>query len=68
MNRATSRSSSFFGLIYYKENRVETATEHQPVYLRVSQAERERAERERAERKGRTRKDIRKDKWEGKAK
>ena len=32
--------------IYYKEGRTETAMEHIPEYLRVSQAERERAERE----------------------
>ena len=34
------------GSIYYKEGRTETAMEHIPEYLRVSQAERERAERE----------------------
>ncbi len=33
------------GLQYYKQNRIETAAEHEPVYLRVSQAERERAEK-----------------------
>lgn len=31
---------------YYAEGKIETAREHQPEYLRVSQAERERAERE----------------------
>ena len=36
------------GMIYYKEGRTETAMEHVPEYLRVSQAERERAEREKA--------------------
>jgi hypothetical protein len=50
MNRQRAGAVAALGLIYYKENRVETATEHQPVYLRVSQAERERAEREKAER------------------
>ncbi len=50
MNRQRAGALAALGLEYYKENRVETATEHQPVYLRVSQAERERAERERAER------------------
>ena len=50
MNRQRAGAVAALGLIYYKENRVETATEHQPVYLRVSQAERERDERERAER------------------
>ena len=34
------------GSIYYKEGHTETAMEHIPEYLRVSQAERERAERE----------------------
>lgn len=34
---------------YYKQGKIETAGEHKPDYLRVSQAERERAERERAE-------------------
>ena len=37
------------GSIYYKEGRTETAMEHVPEYLRVSQAERERAEREKAQ-------------------
>ena len=31
---------------YYREGKTVTAAEHQPEYLRVSQAERERAERE----------------------
>lgn len=35
------------GIQYYKEGKFETAMEHQPDYLRVSQAERERAEKER---------------------
>jgi len=30
---------------YFEEGRTETAAEHQPDYLRVSQAERERKER-----------------------
>ncbi len=34
---------------YFLEGRTETADEHKPDYLRLSQAERERAERERAE-------------------
>ncbi len=38
------------GMIYYKEGRTETAMEHVPEYLRVSQAERERAEREKQNR------------------
>lgn len=49
MNRQRAGAIAALGLEYYKENRIETAAEHQPTYLRVSQAERERAERERAE-------------------
>ena len=37
------------GLIYYREGKTETAMEHKPDYLRVSQAEREREERLKAE-------------------
>lgn len=33
------------GIIYYKNNKIQTAAEHEPVYLRLSQAERERAQR-----------------------
>lgn len=33
------------GIIYYKSNKIQTAAEHEPIYLRLSQAERERAER-----------------------
>lgn len=47
MNRQRAGAVAALGLAYYKENRMESADEHQPVYLRVSQAERERAERER---------------------
>ncbi len=49
MNRQRAASVGLRGLQYYREGRIETAAEHQPDYLRVSQAERERAERERAE-------------------
>lgn len=37
------------GQIFYEEGKSEPAAEHEPIYLRLSQAERERAERERAE-------------------
>lgn len=50
MNRQRAASVGVLGLRYLKEGRTETAAEHQPDYLRVSQAERERAERERMER------------------
>ncbi len=49
MNRQRAASVGWRGFQYYREGRIETAAEHQPDYLRVSQAERERAERERAE-------------------
>lgn len=49
MNRQRAASVGLRGFQYYREGRIESAAEHQPDYLRVSQAERERAERERAE-------------------
>lgn len=49
MNRQRAASVGLRGFQYYREGHIETASEHQPDYLRVSQAERERAERERAE-------------------
>ena len=49
MNRQRAASVGWRGFQYYREGRIETAAEHQPDYLRMSQAERERAERERAE-------------------
>lgn len=49
MNRQRAASVGLRGFQYYREGHIETAAEHQPDYLRVSQAERERAERERAE-------------------
>lgn len=48
MNRQRAASVGVLGLRYLREGRIETAKEHQPEYLRVSQAERERAEKERA--------------------
>lgn len=49
MNRQRAGSVAALGLKYYKANNIESAAEHQPVYLRVSQAERERTEGEKAE-------------------
>ena len=46
MNRQRAASVGALGVRYYKAGKIETAAEHQPEYLRVSQAERERAERE----------------------
>ncbi len=43
INRQSS-SVGTLGMQYYKEGKIETAMEHEPDYLRVSQAEREREE------------------------
>ena len=45
MNRQRAASVGTLGMQYYKEGKIETAMEHDPDYLRVSQAERERKER-----------------------
>lgn len=47
-SRQNAAALGALGVVYYQEGRIETAAEHQPDYLRVSQAERERAEREAA--------------------
>lgn len=46
MNRQRAAVVGALGLKYYKAGKYESAAEHRPDYLRVSQAERERAERE----------------------
>ena len=46
MNRQRAAVVGALGIKYFKAGRFETAAEHKPEYLRVSQAERERAERE----------------------
>lgn len=46
MNRQRAGAVGALGMIYYKNNQIEKAAEHEPVYLRLSQAERERAERQ----------------------
>lgn len=48
VNRQRAAAVAALGLVYYQEGRYETAREHMPDYLRVSQAEREREEREKA--------------------
>ena len=48
LSRQRAGAVGALGILYYKEGRTETAMEHVPEYLRVSQAERERAEREKA--------------------
>lgn len=45
MNRQRAASVGTLAFQYYREGKLETAAEHQPDYLRVSQAERERKER-----------------------
>ncbi len=45
VNRQSAAAIGTLGMKYAWEGKTETATEHQPDYLRVSQAERERAEK-----------------------
>lgn len=45
INRQRAASVGLLGMQYYKEGKAETAADHKPDYLRVSQAERERQER-----------------------
>ena len=47
MNRQRAASVGALALRYYSEGRIESAGEHRPDYLRMSQAERERKEKER---------------------
>lgn len=47
MNRQSAGSIATLGAVYYAEGRTVSAAEHQPEYLRQSQAERELAEKER---------------------
>lgn len=46
LNRQRASAVAALGMEYYRSGRTETAMEHKPEYLRMSQAERERAERE----------------------
>lgn len=46
MNRQRAASVAALGIRYYKEGKLQTAAEHEPEYLRLSQAERERKERQ----------------------
>ena len=45
MNRQSAAAVGALGMKYYAEGKMESAKEHQPDYLRLSQAERERAEK-----------------------
>ena len=48
INRQRAASVATLGSIYFNEGKIETAAEHRPEYLRLSQAERERMEKEKA--------------------
>ena len=48
VNKQRAAAVAALGEIYYRQGKTETAMDHVPDYLRVSQAERERAEREAA--------------------
>lgn len=50
LNHQRAAAVAALGMQYLRDGRTETAAEHKPDYLRVSQAERERAERLQAER------------------
>ena len=45
LNRQRASAVAALAMEYLKEGRVQTAAEHRPEYLRMSQAERERQER-----------------------
>ena len=45
MNKQSAAAVAALGLIYYNQGKAEPAAEHKPVYLRKSQAEREREEK-----------------------
>jgi len=45
LNRQRAGTLAALGIEYFKMGRIESAADHQPVYLKLSQAERERAER-----------------------
>lgn len=45
LNLQRAAAIGALGISYYKNNKFEKASEHAPIYLRLSQAERERAER-----------------------
>lgn len=45
LNRQRAGAVAALAAVYYRQGKVQSAAEHQPDYLRVSQAERERAER-----------------------
>ena len=46
MNRQRAGSLGVLAQYYYREGKIESAADHKPEYLRMSQAERERKEKE----------------------
>lgn len=46
MNRQRGASVAMLGAEYYRQGKIQSAAEHEPEYLRMSQAERERMEKE----------------------
>lgn len=52
MNRQRAAAVGTLAVQYWKEGKIERAEDHQPDYLRMSQAERERLEREEKEQQG----------------
>lgn len=46
MNRQRAGSVAVLGMEYFRQGKVQTAAEHEPEYLRMSQAEREKMEKE----------------------
>ena len=51
MNRQRASSLAALAQIYYKNGKIEEASEHRPDYLRLSQAEREMLEKQKKEEK-----------------
>ena len=49
LSRQRASAVAALGMKFYKQGKIETATEHVPEYLRLSQAERERMEQEKAQ-------------------
>ena len=49
VNKQRAAAVAALGMEYYRQDRIQTAEEHIPDYLRLSQAERERAEKEKAQ-------------------
>lgn len=52
VNRQRAAAVGALAVQYYREGKLQTAAEHAPVYLRLSQAERERKEREERKQQG----------------